>query len=255
MCRDQSLSYLNAVGYNVVSFAGPRKNLGYMGDLSDLVVPGPPLPEIERDDPAGDVVGRRTNRFEASVGLNLLEKLLSAFGGNEAKISAGYNHAASIQIIFLNVMHDFVAPLRVGNYLRNTRIQPESLETLSQYEHLYLVTDTLKSNQFGVVAYDQKEDAIEINADAIQNILGAQASVKVASQADHVIRYSGSKRLRFGFRALDVLYDEQHSTVRLNVHEDLLVARAKVDKQQEPALPPEAFELFTPDELLEIDFI
>jgi hypothetical protein len=84
------------------------------------------------------------------------------------------------------------------------------------------------SNQFGVVAYDQKEDAIEVNADAIQNILGAQASVKVASQADHVIRYSGLKRLRFGFRALGVLYDEQHSTVRLDVHENLLVARAVV---------------------------
>lgn len=265
MCQDQSISYLNAIGYNMVSlpreqfeplmiFGGPPSDLQYLGGLSDLFLPGAPSPQIQRDDPAAEVVGHRSNRLESSVGFNLVGRLLGAFGGTGANASAGYSNAAAVQLVFLNVFHDFVAPLQIGNYIRSAQTQPGSLDMVRQYERVYIITDTLKSNQFGIIAYGKEEEALEVSADAIQDILGAKGNVKITNQADNVVCYTGEKQLRFGFRALGLSYDQKSAMLKLDVDHRFLVARAAMEPQSTPFLPPEMYELLAVDELIDIRF-
>jgi len=264
MCQDQAISYLNAIGYNPISLpregfdplmilAGPNDQLRYLGGLADLVGAGEALPEPRRDDRAGNVSDRRSGKVEAGVGFDLVGKLLAAFGGTGAKASAGYDGSGSIEIVFQDVLHDYVAPLQVGAFLaRSAPLEGSIAAMLQPYTNVYLVTDTLKSNAFGVAAYTKDGLAVNAKADAIANQVGANAKLQVTNEADNVISYQGDRWLRFAFRALPLVF-QGGQRLRLGLDQNLLVAKA-APSTPSGQLPIDAYELLGPDRLVDVDF-
>jgi hypothetical protein len=229
-----------------------KTELGYVADLKDLLQPGAPLPEIRRDVEAPDFSDRLSKKVNRALGVNLLGSVLKAFGGNAAGIAAAYDRADTFAYFYSNVLHDFVLPYHLGKALTEKTLVPGEIDRLkSGYPLLYVVTDTLKSNKFGVVAYDEKNGKFELKADAIASVVGADVSISGSSGADSALSYSGEKYLRFGFRAMQLAADAKEGA-KLIIEHTFLIARAFAPVPGEARLPDEAYAELTPGEEITI---
>jgi hypothetical protein len=259
MCQDKVINYLNAIRYNAVLmpreqfdplmvFGGDSDDLHYLGSLEDLVASESALTPITRDDQAPNISGRRTDKLEAKVGVDLLGRLFQAIGGGSIKAAAQDQQSGGFEVILLNVLHDFVAPLKIASYLANARLRDGIAESLVAYKTLYLVSETLKSNQFGVVAFDGNDSGAQLSAEAIQGLISASASIEVTKGSGGSMCYKGDKQLRFAFRALPLAWSETDGSVRLGVDNERLVARAEGDT------PLDVFPVIAPRSLLDLRF-
>jgi hypothetical protein len=251
--------YLNLQGYNPIAVpreqfdplfligGTSRTNLKFLGRLPTLLKPGTPLPEVFRDDEAPAFGNRLSDSVDAKAGLHFLGAILAAFGAGSLGVSGEYSKAATLEYLFLNVKHDYVAPLEVAAALTLAALNPAVVANVQGFPFLYLVSDTLKSNLFAVVAFDDKNAKIELNADAIKQIVGGDVSVGVANGQHNVVSYSGTKELRFAFRAIPLkLYADKEP--ELQIDDAFLVARAVPAK----TLPPEAYEVLAPGTAVDI---
>jgi hypothetical protein len=256
---DASLvTYLNLQGYNPIAVpreqfdplfligGNSRTNLKFLGRLSTLMKPGT-LPEVFRDDEAPAFGNRLSDAVDAKAGLHFLGAILAAFGAGSLGASGQYAKATTLEYLFLNVKHDYVAPLEVAAALTLEALNPAVVANVRSFPYLYLVSDTLKSNLFAVVAYDDKNAKIELNADAIRDIVGGNVSVGVTSGQHSVVSYSGDKELRFAFRGIPLkLYTDKEPV--LQIDDAFLVARAVAPR----TLPPEAYEILAPGAAVDI---
>jgi hypothetical protein len=262
MCQDKAVSYLNVIRYNpillpreafdpLMVLGGPPGDLRYLGSLDDLVQSPAAPPTIERDDPASNVSDRRTSKLDAKAGFDLLGRLLKALG-SAVGASAKAEQMGGWEIVLLNVLHDFVAPLRLGGYLGSkARLRDGIKDMLSQYEAIYLVTETLKSNQFGIVAYDSSNTNAQVSADAIKDVISVTASIEVTHGSGNVLCYRGQKQLRFAFRALPLQLSPGATNPSLGVPADALTARAVGNADE---FPLDAFPVLAADQLIDVKF-
>ncbi len=211
------------------------------GSLQDILVPGGALPEILRDDAASTFSDRRAERIDAKFGLNLLGKVLQAFGGSGAQASAAYRHAAAFEYLYSDVLHDCVYLIPLLKALSEKSVESETLESIAGAQYIFIVTDTLKSNKFGIVAYDAGGAGIDLSADAIENVLGASAGVHASGGENHVVTYSGDKHLRFAFRAKRLTFDAAAKKVTLSFADGPIASKSF--RAGSAVSPPEAFDL------------
>lgn len=211
------------------------------GSLKDILVPGAALPEILRDDAAATISDRRAERIDAKFGLNLLRKILQAFGGTGAKASAAYERATTFECLYSDAMQDSVYLIPLLKALDEKSVEAATLASIAGAPYLYIVTDTLKSSKFGLAAYDASGAGIDLSADAIQNVLGASVGVHAAGGANHVVTYSGEKHLRFAFRAKRLTFDAATKKITLSFSGGRLASKFVHALSAE--MPPEAFDL------------
>ncbi|MEJ5329007.1 MAG: hypothetical protein WHT07_02500 [Desulfobaccales bacterium] len=264
--KDRSISFLNEnLGYNVIALprerfdplmvlGGPLSGLRFLGYLGDLVKTRAPLPPVEVDDPMPDLAGRRSDLQEAKVGLTFLETLLKALGWQGGSLALSFKEAAFIQMVYRDVRHDFVAPMSVLNYLAEAAVNPQTPEIFRQCEAVVLVTDTLKSNCFGVMAYDRDKRALDLDIGALQEVVGVEAGILVSRESEGNLLYRGTRQLRFAFRGLRLVLDEERSRLGLDLEEEMMVARAKAGEEPPAALPLESYVVPVTGQLLEIKF-
>jgi len=236
MCKDNSLTYLNGVGYNVIRL--PREGidplqllshggnaLEILGPLSDLVLSGPPAPLVTSDTPAANVNGKRTDKLELGLGLNFLDKILSAMGAPGASLKMAYSKAKSIEFEFENVSVDSVNITAIGQYLKGAKpdIANPIIEMLDEEGEAYVITETIKSNSFGAIAYDSTNSTIDVDVAGIQQAIGVNTKVAVLKDATRKVSYKGAKLLRFGFKAIPVwvLIESGSSYFRLGPPRDI----------------------------------
>lgn len=264
--KDRSISFLNEnFGYNVIALprerfdplmvlGGPLSGLRFLGYLGDLVKTRAPLPPVEVDDPMPELAGRRSDLKEAKVGLTFLESLLRGLGWQGGSLALAFREVAFIQMVYQEVRHDFVAPMTILNYLANAPVNPQTRDIFRQCEAVVLVTDTLKSNCFGVVAYDRDYQPLNLDIDALQEVVGVKAGILVSRESEGNLLYRGTRQLRFGFRGLRLVLDEERSRLGLDLREEMMVARARGGEEPPSALPPEAYVVPATGQLLEIKF-
>ncbi len=216
-CKDKSVSHLNELAWNVVRL--PRENInpllvlskskGYLetlGELSDFVIEDQPKPpEIVRDQAVAEISIRETNKFELGTGLQLLKRFLSLVGASGLELEASFKNAKSIQFVYQNVLTDFVHPAKIAKYLLS--VTPDVnilLEHIDEEGEAYIITDTLKSNAFGIVAYDEKGAKIDLDISALKQLLSATPHIEVSKDGNKVVSFKGNKFLRFAFKAISV---------------------------------------------------
>jgi hypothetical protein len=253
MGDDPFIEYLNAQGYAPIALPRERfdpltvlggaspTTLEPYGTLADLLLPGASVPQIDSNDSAPSFADRRGSAVDASAGVNLLGSLLKVFGGSAAAATAKYQQANSFQFLFLDVKHDSVPFLRLLACLRTQPVQSATVQSVAAIPYLYVVTDTLKSSRFGVIAYDTKGAALKLDADAIKGVLGADASVTVAAGANNVMTYSGQSELRFAFRAKRLRFDSSQAGGIALVVDDATQLASRFTEGDEA--PPDAFDL------------
>ncbi|MEA5503941.1 hypothetical protein VB735_12625 [Halotia wernerae UHCC 0503] len=108
-CKDNSINYLNKLGYNVVRL--PREGImpllvvgkhkeeaKIFGPIQDLVQqPSPVLPSIDKDLQVANISGLKSSQLEFSIGINFLQLMLSALNVGNVGIDVAYKTAKTIE--------------------------------------------------------------------------------------------------------------------------------------------------------------
>jgi hypothetical protein len=265
ICKDDSLNYLNHIGYNVIKLplenikpllviGGKKTGLKVLGPLSDFVLDAQYSPEVIYGGEAPKITGKKSNKLDLGLGLDLMNRLLSAMGAVSGGIDVKYEKASQIQIVFENVLSDYVYPTEIDKYLLSGKPKTESLltEWIDEDGEAYIITETIKSNSFGVIAYDKSGHSMEIEVSGIQDLLGGSAKINPSKEGSNEILYKGEKLLAFGFRAIS-----------FSIHKDDGVPKFKLTPAKKPlvmrgmrggATDQQGNVVFAREELLEIDF-
>lgn len=231
MCKDSSVSYLNELRFNLIRL--PRENidpllvlyksnggLEVLGEISDFVIENQPKPpEIVRNETVADITGLRTDKFELGVGLKFLEKFLSLIGASGIGLEASFKNADSIQFVYQNVLKDSILPTKIGNYLSSVtpNVNSPFMEKINEEGEAYVITDTLKSNTFGVVAYDKNGFELALDISEIKQLLRANPNVEVSIEEKNILSFKGDKFLRFAFKAIQVWVEIEQGKARFRL--------------------------------------
>lgn len=218
MCKDKSVSHLNKLGWNVVRL--PKENInpllilsksnGYLetlGEISDFVIEDrPKSPEIVQDQSVAEISVLETDKFEVGVGLKFLEKFLSLVGAAGLGLEASFKNADSIQFVYQNVLTDSVLPTKIGKYLSSVspNVNSPFMDSIDEEGEAYVITDTLKSNVFGVIAYDEKGVKLDLDISALKQLLSVTPKIGLSKDEKKVVSFKGDKFLRFAFKAIAV---------------------------------------------------
>lgn len=219
LCSDDSNQYLRDVGYNVVKL--PRKFLPPLslvgkqggaieaiGDITKLITtPGGSLPTITSDQTTSNINGKSTSSLKLSIGLSILNGLISGLGGGKLGVSAGYTNARTVTFEFNNVLFDSVQALDVGAYLRGGEIDLGN-PVLEQYVlgngSLYVVTERLKASEITTTFETSDGVNASIDVPVIANQVGGSVSVELAAGRSSTVKFKGTELLTFGFKCFQI---------------------------------------------------
>jgi hypothetical protein len=221
-CSDPLVTFLKQYGYNVVRLpradikplqmlSYQRMNLTWLGDLSSVLVAGEniPLPVVKENEKSAEFSGQQTSSLKFGIGLGILRILVSAMGGSTVGLDTNYKQARHIRFQFRNVLRDKVALNELDEYLGDADINPFSRNAteLLVAEKVYVTNSTVKSTRFTVEATRSDGAALEVSADVIQDVVGANVNVSAETETKSRLTYEGKVPLVFGFEAVRLFYD------------------------------------------------
>lgn len=218
-CKDKSNTYLRDVGYNVVKL--PRQaftpltllgedngSVEIIGVLSQLLSNPPATsPSIATDKIASSVNGNATSGMKLSLGLSILNGLISGLGGGKLAASLDFTNARKLTFLFNNVTFDSVQPLDVSNYLEGGDVDADS-PLLKQYlfgkGKLYVITECLKSDEINIKL--EKSDGVKAQVDVpvIQQAIGGSIGVEISAQGENVVTFKGPTKVAFAFKCFEI---------------------------------------------------
>ncbi len=221
LCKDPALTYLNTLGYNVVRFprAGiepldvlgrDRKSIERLGRLeqiwsSDVVVPKPKEPKD-----ATGVSARKTGEFKLSIGLKILEDILSSIGANIPQLNVAYRNAKKFQFIFDRVKVVTIDPFAIGNFLSEGDLATDSPFVARYFQEedteAFVITEVLKSSSITVVAKTKEGTSVEVDIPAVNEAVGVKVDVGSSADRKSEVTYKGESLLTFGFKVFQICY-------------------------------------------------
>lgn len=222
ICRDKSVTLLNRHGYNVVKL--PRagiepldllgrdgRSMQWLGRLDQLWQSTRPVPQVLPPQVAAAIEGQTTSSLELSAGLTLLKGVLSAFGAG-AGLQAAYKNASALEFSFSNVRSIAVSPIEIGAFLAqgSADVGNPVIDRffIDDDTDGFVITEVLKSDRLNVTARSQSGQALDIEADQIKGVLGAEAGVAISDASNSAVTYTGPVAVTFGFKLLAIGLDE-----------------------------------------------
>jgi hypothetical protein len=227
LCDDPAISYLKSYGYSVLRLpradfaplqilAEQGRDLVPLGQLSTVIVPrrGAVAPAAKSDVPAPSINGRRSNEVSLGVGLGILGGLIGAMGGEHLELEATYEKAASLAFEFSDMLGDEIEIAALDQYLASADVDPRSrhVSTMLDANEVYVVTRTIKSTTFTVLAKKEEGVGLALDVPVVQEVVGAKVEVSAAGAGKDRIVYKGKTPLVFGFQAVQLFYDHGRYT-------------------------------------------
>jgi hypothetical protein len=223
-CRENTLNYLHALGYNVVLL--PKADLEPLYLLSpagrgtfdrfgrlDTALKGDgsvALPPVSADVAAASIGGRSSSSLKTGIGLSVLANVVAAMGGSPVGLEAAYSKAATVSFEFRDVYENRIEVAALDRYLASADVDPLSVHAsrLLSEGDLLIVTSTLKTSTIAVRASDNADIAITLDVPVVQEIVGTNVTVATAANDEALLSYSGPAKLVFGFQAVRLLFDD-----------------------------------------------
>jgi hypothetical protein len=127
------------------------------------------------------------------------------------------------------------------------------LPLFNEQGEAYIVIDVLKSNSFGIRAYRENASGLDLNVNALQDVVGANSKVSIERKSDLKISFKGEKALGFGFKACPIWVENVGGKLRFRLNPDTnqtidLRGSADATTEAEEELAPV---LIAPNELME----
>jgi hypothetical protein len=227
--KDPSITYLNALGYNVIklpqvgiaplSLIGKRQTTSYLGALANVWTG----PEIAMPDPrpASVVNGQKSAALDLGFSLNLLASTLALFGASSPSIDLSHTSAQAMQFSYSGVTSTAVDLGILGGYLPKGKLDADNI-TVQQYfgkpdASAYLIYEVLRSSSITITATDSNSNAVALNVPEIQGLVGAKVSVKPSNAANTALTFASTDgtAVTFGFKAVKLLLASDLATGKL----------------------------------------
>jgi hypothetical protein len=219
--KDPSVTFLNKFGYNVIKLPrvgiepmdviGSDTTTQWLGPLrsvwkSSALEPRPGAPR-----PAAALVGQQTDQLDVSFGLKILANALAALGATVPSLDFAYTRASKVQFSYTDVTSTVIAPFDAGNYLAQGTLNTDSPVVKHYFvdsdAEAFLIIDVLKSASITVTASDDYGGNVAVDVPSIQNIIGANVTVKANATTNRSVTYTGKVPVSFGFLVDRIEFD------------------------------------------------
>jgi hypothetical protein len=228
LCRDRAAKELSDKGYNLVRY--PRANIQPLdviaGESSPLEWLGP-LTQIWAGTLAAPTAAKskvpnftyqRSDELKSSIGVKLLQGLISNIGG--ANAAANVSVSSSLSFTYQGPELYGVPPLNVGAYLKVGDLDEKNI-VLKRYlevdnatdTHFYVITEILRARKLLVRVTGSSAAALSADVSALQGLASGSASVSNQSSSVSEITFDGGVDLTFAFRAYELGYVDGEWTV------------------------------------------
>lgn len=213
--KDPSITYLNALGYNVVrlprtgieplDIIGKDSVTQYVGPISRVWHSAVPVPSPGPDHPATAVNGQKSESLSLTLGLTILANTLAAFGATVPSLDFSHTEAKAIQFSYANVVSSSIDLFSVGDYLAQGDLN-QGNPVVDHYfndpdSQTFLITEVLRSNAITITATDSSGNGVQLDVPAIQGAVGAKVGVNATTASTSTLTFTGPEAVTFGFRA------------------------------------------------------
>ncbi len=220
ICKDPSLTFLNAAGYNVVrlprmgidpmDILGKDETIERLGSVDQLWTSSQALPAVNGPLDASSVTGQKTSDLKLSIGLKILASALGAMGAAVPELNVAYSKASKVNFTFTDVKSFGVDPLAVGQYLSAGDLSSNNPFVRHYFEEedssAFIITEVLRSKSITVTATNDQGVEVGVDVPAIQQAVGVKVGVTSKTGANSVITYSGAELLTFGFKCFGIAF-------------------------------------------------
>ena len=222
-CVDPALMLLAKYGYNVVRlprtgiepldvFGRDRNGIELLGRLPTIWENAGPVPPIQGGNVAAEIKTVTTAALKASIGLRVLEDVLTGLGASIPKVDFAYSGKKSLTFSFGNIQIAKVDPFEVGKYLKAGDLQSGN-PWVGRYffdddTDAFVITEVLKSDAVTVSADSSSGTSVGMDVKALEEVVGADVKVEAGGTNKSEITYKGQRHLTFGFKAFRIAYDD-----------------------------------------------
>lgn len=230
-CIDKSTRFLRRLGYNVVRHPGeglaPLDLIGWenksplhLGTLDQLMVSATePLPQTGPPLSGANIDGKTTSKLPLSIGLDVFGAVIGAMGGNLG-VKASYEASQTIEFSYHNVEKLRTNPVALGSYLRGGDVDwdnPVLHRYLLEGGKLFVVLEVVRTDTFGLTAYDKSKSEIKVDVPTIRGVVGGEVDVSYDGQSQSKVTYKGTRKLVFGFKCAELAAVDDEDTGELKL--------------------------------------
>jgi hypothetical protein len=142
------------------------------------------------------------------LGIQLLGGLVEGFGLPATRVERAVGPGVSVAFSFPDARRRFVALARLGRALVGQRLDPDNAtanQVTQGHSDLHVIDSTMVSCSFRVYIHAQRDTAAGVDARAVADLVGANASVSTVSTHDWAIDFTSRHDLCFAFSSVRVL--------------------------------------------------
>ncbi|MFL6845306.1 MAG: hypothetical protein ACJ8ER_10550 [Allosphingosinicella sp.] len=216
-------NYLKGLGYGTIALpragikpmlmlAKSGDRLTRLGPLTGTFLPGDaPLPVVSRERSA-PVSGTKSEKIDASIGLDILGTVIGALAGSTLGIKAAYKNARKVAFEFGDVMEDRVDINALDQYLSAGSVAGNVgnfLKEVLKRDEVYVITSTLDAGEISVDASGEHEASLGLEIPVIQQIVGGKIAVSAGGASSTKITYRANDLpLAFGLQVVQLIVDD-----------------------------------------------
>lgn len=236
MCQDEAINHLNRYHYLAVRLprtgiepmslgAMKRRSIELFGSIYNAIAREPRAEGGRRLRPQmgtaqfSELTGKRSSEHELTVGLKFLDSLLKAvgFGGLGAELS--FDNECTIAFRYGNISSYGCTPMSVATYL--AECVPDPRHPVWEYmdhgkETGVLISAVLRSSEFSVEFFDRSGRALELNANAISEVVDASLEIGGERETEHTLTFHGPTPAIFAVKAHTIALKRADRAARLS---------------------------------------
>ncbi|MEO8070768.1 MAG: hypothetical protein ABI652_05160, partial [Acidobacteriota bacterium] len=189
ICKDPSLTFLNASGYNVVrlprvgidpmDILGKDKSIERLGRVDQLWTSTQALPAINGPQAAAAISGQKSSDMKLSIGLKVLAGALGAMGAAVPDVTLAYSKAAKVNFVFTDVKSFSVDSLAIGQYLTAGDLASNNPVVRHYFDDedcsAFIITEVLRSASITVTATTESGTEVSVDLPAMFELFATLA--------------------------------------------------------------------------------
>lgn len=217
ICGDPGVTYLQDQGLNVIRhpeenirplmllgiYRNSRNIIGTLNQIfekTDIALP------IIHESDAAEINSQRTGKLSLDIGLGVLGAIANAAGA-EINLNASFEQAHTMRLHFNNVTKSRVNFMDIGDILQSNPIFWDHIildRYLSGGGKLYIITEVAYSNAVVVDSFRKSGGVLSLEVPELSQGLQGDLKVERNQGTETRLRFSGEKRLAFGFAAIQI---------------------------------------------------
>ncbi|MCP3367747.1 hypothetical protein [Bradyrhizobium cajani] len=191
---------------------------------------------VRERDTLSDIEERFSNKFDAKLGIKLLDHVATMFGGTSGRLQSAYDSAAMVTVRIGMAEWLDCNPSKLSDFIAEAALHQKQ-GVYSEGDRLYVITGVAVAKAIEVIAYDKTGAEMTAAADAAAaGTIEANLSAKRTGKAG--VTYSGQKPIVFAIELFEL--ELKGGRWGLKGVDRYVAARGEGDEEQDRLPPSEA---------------